>query len=125
MQITVTETRHLSELLTAPRATMARINDEVERDVANRTKQLVYEHFDRLFRRQTGYYLSQLHVATQGGERVVTDGGVVYGPWLEGVGSRNSPVTRFRGYAAYRRARRLMQRQATQIGNRVVRRYTD
>jgi hypothetical protein len=26
----------------------------------------------------------------------------VYGPWLEGVGSRNFPVTRFRGYHAFR-----------------------
>jgi len=32
----------------------------------------------------------------------ISDNGVIYGPWLEGVGSRNA-TTRFKGYANYRR----------------------
>lgn len=32
---------------------------------------------------------------------VVHDRGVIYGWWLEGIGSRNSPVTRFRGYHTF------------------------
>jgi hypothetical protein len=32
---------------------------------------------------------------------VVTDTPVVYGPWLEGVGSRNAPTTRFPGYHTF------------------------
>lgn len=31
----------------------------------------------------------------------VHDRGVIYGHWLEGTGSRNSPVTSFRGYGAF------------------------
>lgn len=32
---------------------------------------------------------------------VVHDRGVIYGWWLEGIGSKNSPVTRFRGYHTF------------------------
>ena len=31
----------------------------------------------------------------------VHDRGVIYGWWLEGAGSKNSPVTRFRGYHTF------------------------
>lgn len=31
----------------------------------------------------------------------VHDRGVIYGWWLEGIGSRNSPVTRFKGYHTF------------------------
>jgi hypothetical protein len=33
---------------------------------------------------------------------VLTDGGVIYGPWLEGTSSRNM-TTRFKGYASFRK----------------------
>lgn len=32
---------------------------------------------------------------------VVHDRGVIYGWWLEGIGSKNHPVTRFRGYHTF------------------------
>jgi hypothetical protein len=34
---------------------------------------------------------------------VVDDSNVIYGPWLEGVGSRNEK-TRFKGYFTFRKA---------------------
>jgi hypothetical protein len=33
---------------------------------------------------------------------LISDGGVVYGPWLEGISTRNQ-TTRFKGYASFRR----------------------
>lgn len=33
---------------------------------------------------------------------LITDGGVIYGPWLEGTSSRNE-TTRFKGYASFRK----------------------
>lgn len=46
----------------------------------------------------------------------VTDqGAVVYNRWLEGTGSRNYPVTRFRGYHAFERAHEMTQRQAGKL----------
>ncbi len=121
--ITVTRTHDLPALITAPRRTMMQVERDIEREVAHETMVLVVQHFDSLFRNQSGYYLSQVHVDGAAGDMVVTDGGVVYGPWLEGEGSRNSPVTRFKGYRAYRRAKQLMVRRSVQIGDRVVRRY--
>ncbi|MGV9803926.1 hypothetical protein ACWDTP_38425, partial [Mycobacterium sp. NPDC003449] len=53
----------------------------------------------------------------------VNDGGVVYGPWLEGTGSRNAPVTRFRGYATFRRVKAMIDRRAPGIAQRLLRRY--
>jgi hypothetical protein len=54
-------------------------------------------------------YQSFAQVFDRDGERVVNDGWgqtnhLKYGPWLEGVGSRNSPVTRFPGYFSLKRA---------------------
>lgn len=45
----------------------------------------------------------------------ITDGGVVYGPWIEGVGSRNSPRTRFPGYHTYRLIRQRLDAEATKL----------
>ena len=48
-----------------------------------------------------------------------------YGPWLEGLGSRNAPVTRFEGYHALRDAAELADRNATAIGNARISRLTE
>ncbi len=45
----------------------------------------------------------------------VHDSGIVYGPWLEGVGSRNFPVTRFRGYSMFRKVRDELSRKAPKM----------
>jgi hypothetical protein len=42
----------------------------------------------------------------------VHDSGIVYGPWLEGVGSRNAPVTRFAGYSMFRKVAQQIERKA-------------
>lgn len=49
------------------------------------------------------YYQSQINVARRDLDLVVNDNDVIYGPWLEGVGSRNK-TTRFKGYTSFRRA---------------------
>ena len=51
----------------------------------------------------------------------IHDSKVVYGPWLEGTGSRNA-TTRFKGYAAFRRARQELERIKTGIIQRRLRR---
>ena len=60
-------------------------------------------------------------------ESHVWDGGViVYGPWLEGVGSRNHPVTRFKGYASMKKTTPILQGRAVAIAERLLRnRYLD
>ena len=41
----------------------------------------------------------------------INDGGVVYGPWLEGISSRNQ-TTKFKGYKAFRMATAEIQLKA-------------
>ncbi|MEY9876644.1 hypothetical protein ABH931_006154 [Streptacidiphilus sp. MAP12-33] len=54
----------------------------------------------------TGYYTSKTTLTPLSPTSYsLNDGGVIYGPWLEGVGSRNSPVTRFPGYHIYRKTK--------------------
>lgn len=58
----------------------------------------------------TGHYRRSVHgemVSTLHGR--VHDSGVVYGPWLEGVGSRNQK-SRFKGYAMFRNARQKLEK---------------
>ncbi len=45
----------------------------------------------------------------------VHDSDIVYGPWLEGVGSRNFPVTRFKGYSTFRKVAQQIDRKAPQM----------
>ncbi len=50
---------------------------------------------------------------------IVHDNNVVYGPWLEGVSSRNDR-TRFKGYRMFRNARQTLQRIAKGVMNRRI-----
>ena len=70
------------------------------------------------FRNPTGHYRSLLHVQRSGLVQV-TDSHCVYGPWLEGTGSRNRS-SRFKGYHHWRRARQDVERAARRIANQVV-----
>lgn len=59
-------------------------------------------HLAGVIRVNHGRYEAHIHSEDQDGHKVVTDRWIVYGPWLEGTGSRNSPVTRFPGYHTFR-----------------------
>lgn len=96
-----------------------------EEELADVGKGIVLAELGRFLQHPTGYYESQIRTDRSGGDSVVTDGGVVYGPWLAGTGSRNYPETRFRGYPHWRRATQRVDRQATRIAERVMPRYLD
>lgn len=72
------------------------------------------------WREPTGAYLSRTNLARRENDLVTNDHGSVYGPWLEGTGSRNAPVTRFKGYAAARRATVTVDRKAKQLAQPYV-----
>jgi hypothetical protein len=66
---------------------------------------------DTSIRHPTPYYETQVTVQRVATDLVeVHDRGVVYGPWLEGVGSRNR-TTRFKGYFSLRRAYQQLHTQ--------------
>jgi hypothetical protein len=51
---------------------------------------------------RTGNYRRNISTEVTSLNGLIKDGGVVYGPWLEGISSRNQ-TTRFKGYATFRR----------------------
>jgi hypothetical protein len=59
------------------------------------------------FRKPTPYYWTRVIDKPRADYHVVTDQGVIYGPWLEGVGSRNRS-TRFKGYFHFRQTTQSM-----------------
>lgn len=71
----------------------------------------VHRLLDQSIRHPTPYYETQITVQRVQRDVVVHDRGVIYGPWLEGTGSRNR-TTRFKGYASFRRAAQQLQAEA-------------
>lgn len=95
--------------------------DELEEDAAEDALNDVRQTFHEKFKHPTGYYESRVHVTNITGHPMVWDGGHAgprYGPWLEGVGSRNQ-TTRFKGYHAFRDAAQRLQRRIEGIGYRL------
>lgn len=90
-----------------------------EAKAAKRGLQMLRGEFATHFRMPTGYYESQVHIATEPGGYKLTDGGVVYGWWLEGVGSRNA-TTRFKGYSIWRRVGQALEPEAVTIIEREI-----
>lgn len=75
-------------------------------------------------------YQSFVQVTDLDGARVVNDGygqtnDLQYGLWLEGIGSRNYPVTKFRGYHALRDAFESTATQAEELAAPIIEEYVD
>lgn len=62
----------------------------------------------------TGHYRWSINGRVEGLNGRIDDGGVIYGPWLEGVGSRNA-TTRFKGYSSFRLTAQMLQKQAPEV----------
>lgn len=85
---------------------------------------------DASFRFNGHVYESTARVVERDGATVVNDGWgetneLEYGPWLEGIGSRNSPVTKFPGYHSLRTAAVATERQIPQIAQPIVDEYVE
>lgn len=89
----------------------------VEKTIADRGVNLVRARLGSVLKHPTGYYESHIVTDRSVGDIAVTDSGVIYGPWLEGVGSRNS-TTRFKGYRTFRLAGQELNAQAGDIAER-------
>jgi hypothetical protein len=107
---------------TAPRH-VARAMNDIEREVAHYAKDQVDQRFNQVLRTQTPYYRTRIQAVRSSGDWEVNDGGVIYGPWLEGTGSRNSPVTRFKGYRTFRYVAQKVDGNADRIAERVLAPY--
>jgi hypothetical protein len=103
---------------------VARASVEAREDIAAFAEDHALMLMGAAFKHPTGYYESQVRTTNVSADTDrVWDDGVVYGPWLEGVGSRNFPVTRFRGYSHWRRTKDLTKTRAPHIAEQTIARH--
>lgn len=106
----------------AERAIEQACNDARD-DVAAFAEERVLLGTSASFKTRTPYYETMVTTTRVSGEvSLVHDQGVVYGPWLEGVGSRNAPVTRFAGYHHWRKAKDAVAVRGPQIADIAIQR---
>ena len=99
-----------------------KMNDDINDAVAQEAFEQVGAALNVVLRNPTGFYQSRIAIRRARGSAVVDDSGVVYGPWLAGVSSRNQ-TTRFKGYAHWRRATQRTQTKVKRIADPIVRRH--
>ncbi len=96
---------------------------EAARDVTSQLYSEVMGNLNASIREPTPYYETQITVTRNGdGGGRVHDRDIVYGPWLEGTGSRNRPRPGFPGYASFRRAYQQVKPQVPRLVQAALRR---
>lgn len=101
---------------------MSNLMEKVTDRVSDEAHDRIQERFDAVLKNPTGHLASRVSIERRTrSEFVVTDGGVIYGPWIEGTGSRNS-TTRFKGYHTYREVAQRLEADAQDIAEEVIRR---
>ena len=68
-----------------------------------------------------GHYRRNVSGERQGLTARIDDGGVIYGPWLEGTSSRNQ-TTRFKGYGTFRQVGQELEKKSDDILNKHIKR---
>jgi hypothetical protein len=82
--------------------------------VADTGVMMVQRRLDTVLKHPTGKYRRSIRATRSSVGADVTDSGVVYGPWLEGVSRRNQ-ATRFKGYATFRRVTQELQASVDRV----------
>lgn len=93
--------------------------EEATHAISRVTLNTVRVNLNSSIRVNTGHYVSQVHTDRAGVGDRVNDGRMIYGPWLEGTGSRNRS-TRFKGYWSFRRAAQEINGRADAIAEAVL-----
>jgi hypothetical protein len=96
--------------------------EDITRSVAILGASMVRTELHRVLRQETPYYRLQNEARPDPPGWMIWDRRVIYGPWLEGIGSRNR-TTRFKGYATYRRMTQQIDRRAGVVATYTMRRY--
>lgn len=99
---------------------MAQSIPEVEDSVADTVLDMWRDTLDYNIRVNRDRYISETRVTRMDDAAVLNDGTSLYGPWLEGTGSRNAPVTRFKGYGSARDVAQRAQEDISTIAEPAV-----
>ena len=93
-------------------------NEALAQEGVNRVK----ARLKNVLKNPTGYYESRIAIERRATYRGITDSGVPYGGWLEGIDSRNA-TSRFKGYHTFRIVQESMKRDKERIAQPVVDRF--
>jgi hypothetical protein len=91
------------------------ISDDIGRQGVNDIK----TRLGAVLQNPTGRYERSIQTDRQRNDLSINDSGIVYGPWLEGVSSRNQS-SRFKGYATFRQVTQQLDVKAGQIATSKV-----
>lgn len=103
----------------ASKAAAARAAIEVNEALAQEGVDRIKQRLDMVLVNPTGFYRSRIQVERRAVYRGLSDGGVVYGGWLEGVSRRNA-TTRFKGYRTFRIVKQELDRDKEMIAKPIV-----
>lgn len=99
-----------------------RLIEDLTWEVGGQAEANVHLFLDQSLVDPTPYYETQITRQRLVPDVVVHDRAIIYGPWLEGVSSRNQ-TTRFKGYASFRRATQQTEREVPGLVEPVVDRW--
>jgi hypothetical protein len=94
----------------AAKRAVIRANEALAQEGYNRVRQ----RLARVLQNPTGFYESRIQIERRETYRGLSDGGVVYGGYLEGV-ARNNKTTRFKGYWTFRTVRQELNKDKERI----------
>lgn len=98
--------------------------DEARDNLADFAEERVLMGTSASFKTRTPYYETRVTTERVSADvSLIWDQGVIYGAWLEGVGSRNAPVTRFGGYHFWRAAKQAVAARGPQVAELAVQRH--
>ena len=98
--------------------------EEASSEIAQAGVNEVQARLGQVLQNPTGAYESRIVTDLVRGDHVVTDGGVIYGPWLEGTSERNK-TSRFKGYSVFRKTVQWLQGRAPDIAQKALPRHLD
>lgn len=97
---------------------------DVEHDIATRgISEVKHRLHDVLRHPHTDYEDQHIREDTQINDVSIIDSNQLYGPWLEGTGSRNTPKTRFPGYFTFRIVSQQLDHDSSDIAQNAVDSY--
>lgn len=98
--------------------------EEISRQTARSGEIDVHSGQTAFYKNPTGHYESHIRIDrfSTHSYRIWDGGQIVYGPWLEGVGSRNKS-TRFKGYWIFRVVAQALGRKADRIAESLLPKY--
>ena len=93
--------------------------DDVNEDVGQEAYNRVQGRLSQVLQHPTGAYQSRVVTDVSSDSVGISDGGVIYGPWLEGTSSRNGS-TAFKGYQTFRKVFQDMDKDAPKQADRII-----